>query len=62
MADYMIRQKYIPVVFLDLDRKEHTKSISDAQDGNPEDLCASVVDTLGLVLLHFNLREHDLVD
>jgi len=62
MADYMIRQKYIPVVFLDLDRKEHVKSISDAQDGNPEDLCASVVDALGQMLLQFNLREHELIE
>lgn len=57
MDDYMIPLKYIPVVFLVLDRKEHMKSISDAQDGSLEDLCASVVDTLGQMLLQFNLRE-----
>ncbi|KAL2075252.1 hypothetical protein VTL71DRAFT_195 [Oculimacula yallundae] len=41
MADYLIRQGYFPVVFVDLARDDYLKWISDAQDGKPDDLCAN---------------------
>jgi len=56
MADYLVRQVYLPVVFLDLDRTEYIKPISDALDGNLEDLCTRVVDTLGEMLFTINLN------
>jgi len=36
MADYLIRQGYLPVVFVDLVREDYIKMISDAEDGKPE--------------------------
>lgn len=45
MADYLIRQGYLPIVFRDLSRSEYLKMVSDAQDGHVEPLCRAVVDT-----------------
>lgn len=45
MADYLIRQGYLPVVFTDLVRNEYIQMISDAQDGKPGDLCSAVAQT-----------------
>lgn len=45
MADYLIRQGYLPVVFINLAREEYIQMVSDAQDGKPDDLCASVAQT-----------------
>ena len=45
MADYLIRQGYLPVVFVDLAREDCLKMISDAQDGKPDDLGTAVTQT-----------------
>ena len=45
MADYLIRQGYLLVVFVGLAREDYIKMISDAQDGKPYDLCAKVAQT-----------------
>ncbi|OBT95240.1 hypothetical protein VE01_07607 [Pseudogymnoascus verrucosus] len=45
MADYLIRQGFLPVVFQDLERMDYLGMISEAQDGEPEGLCAYVTQT-----------------
>src|SRR2546421_9745624 len=42
MADYLIRQGDLPVVFRELEREHYIKMVSDAQDGEPDDLCEAV--------------------
>ena len=45
MADYMVRQGYMPVVFVNLDRNDYLKMVSSAQDGDPGELCEAVAST-----------------
>ncbi len=45
MADSLIRQGYLQVVFVDPAREGYLKMISDAQDGKPGDLCTAVTQT-----------------
>lgn len=56
MADYMIRQGYLPVVFVDMDRKDSLQMVSDAQDGKPEELCMNVAQTQAEMLFTLSLR------
>lgn len=59
MFDYLIRQGYLPVIFLDLDRGEYMQMISNAQDGRPEDLCNAVAETQAEMLFTLSLRKSD---
>jgi Fic family protein len=43
MADYMVRQRYMPVVFVNMDRDDYLRMVSDASNGKPEELCQAVV-------------------
>jgi Fic family protein len=45
LADYLIRQGFLPVVFPYLDRMDYLKMVSDASDRQPEELCQSIVTT-----------------
>jgi Fic family protein len=56
LADYLIRQGYLPVVFVDLDREDYIKMISDAEDGKPDDLCSAVAQTQLEMLWEMCLR------
>lgn len=42
MADYLIRQGFLPIVFQDLERLDYLSMISEAQEGEPEGLCSYV--------------------
>ena len=57
LADSLIRQGYLPVVFIDLDRGDYIGMISDAQDGKPGDLCATVAQTQLEMLWTISLRK-----
>lgn len=57
MADYLIRQGYLPVVFVDLVRDDYIQMISEAQDGKPEDLCTAVTRTEFEMLWEISLRQ-----
>jgi hypothetical protein len=57
MADFMVRQGYLPVVFRDMDRTDYLKMVSDAQDGKPEELCEAVAFTQWEMLFTVNLRQ-----
>ena len=56
MADYMIRQGYMPVIYIDMDRKDYLRMVSNAQDGKPEELCESVVLTQAEMLFTISSR------
>ena len=56
MADYMVRQGYLPVVFVDPDREDYYRMVSDAADGNPEELCEKVALTEAEMLFTIRLR------
>lgn len=57
MADYLVRQGYLPVVFLDLvDRLDYIKMIFDAEDGEPDELCAVVAQTCLDMMLTISSR------
>ena len=56
MADYMVRQGYVPVVYTDIDRREYLRMVSHAQDGKPEELCEGVVLTQAEMLFTISLR------
>jgi Fic family protein len=56
MADYMVRQGYVPVVFENMDRKDYLRMVSNAQDGDPEELCGAVSLTQAEMLFTINLR------
>jgi Fic family protein len=57
MADYLIRQGYLPVMFVDLPREDYLKMISDAQDGKPDDLCTTVAQTQLEMLWVISMRQ-----
>lgn len=56
MADYLIRQGYLPVVFRELEREHYIEMVSDAQDGIPDDLCEAVALTQAEMLFTISLR------
>lgn len=56
MADYLIRQGFLPVVFQDLDRLDYLGMISEAQDGEPEGLCTYVAQTALDMMFTISLR------
>lgn len=56
MADYMIRQGYMPVIYVDIDNKDYFRMVSNAQDGKPEELCEKVVLTEAEMLFTISLR------
>ncbi|KAL9121672.1 MAG: hypothetical protein Q9187_001771 [Circinaria calcarea] len=56
MADYMVRQGYLPVVFVSIDRKDYYRMVSDAADGKPEELCEIVALTQAEMLFTIGLR------
>lgn len=56
MADYLIRQGFLPVVFQDLNRMDYLGMISEAQDGEPEGLCTYVVQTALDTMFTISLR------
>ena len=56
MADYMVRQGYMPVVFVDMDRKDYLRMVSNAADGDPEELCEAVVHTQAEMLFTTSFR------
>jgi Fic family protein len=56
MADYLIRQGFLPVVFEDLDRLDYLGMISEAQDGEPEGLCTYVAQTALDMMFTISLR------
>ena len=45
MADFMVRQGYLPVVFQNMDGADYLRMVSDAQDKKPEELCEAVAFT-----------------
>ncbi|TAQ90839.1 hypothetical protein B7494_g835 [Chlorociboria aeruginascens] len=57
MADYLIRQGYLPVVFVNLAREDYLKMISDAQDGKPGDLCNTVTQTQLEMMWEMTMRQ-----
>jgi Fic family protein len=56
MADYMVRQGYVPVVFENMDQKDYLRMVSNAQDGDPEELCGAVAFTQAEMLFTISLR------
>ena len=56
MADYLIRQGYLPVIFRELERENYIKMVSDAQDGKPDGLCEAVALTQAEMLFTISLR------
>lgn len=56
MADYLIRQGFLPVVFQDLERMDYLNMISEAQDGEPEGLCTFVAQTALDMMFTISLR------
>ncbi|KFZ18374.1 hypothetical protein V501_01254 [Pseudogymnoascus sp. VKM F-4519 (FW-2642)] len=56
MADYLIRQGFLPVVFQDLERMDYLGMISEAQDGEPEGLCTYVAQTALDMMFTISLR------
>jgi Fic family protein len=45
LADHLIRNNLLPVVFQDLERRNYLQMLSDAQDHNPEELCELTLST-----------------
>jgi Fic family protein len=45
LADHLIRNNLLPVVFQDLERRNYLQMLSDAQDHNPEELCELALST-----------------
>jgi Fic family protein len=45
MHDYMVRQGYLPIVMINLERTDYLQMISNAQDGRPENFVLRVVKT-----------------
>ncbi len=43
LADYLIRNGYLPVTMGDLDRGDYLRMVSDAQDGNALEICTRMV-------------------
>lgn len=43
LADYLIRNGYVPFIMGDLDREDYPRMISDAQDGNALEICTRMV-------------------
>ncbi|KAI9844761.1 MAG: hypothetical protein M1837_005294 [Sclerophora amabilis] len=56
MADYLVRQGYVPPIFVALERADYLKMVSDAQDGNPSELCEAVASTQEEMLSRFRTR------
>jgi Fic family protein len=56
MADYMVRQGYMPVVFVNMDREDYLRMVSNAQDGDPEELCEEVAHTQAEMLFTISVR------
>jgi Fic family protein len=56
MADYMVRQGYMPVVFMNMDREDYFRMVSNAQDGEPEELCRDVAHTQAEMLFVISQR------
>ncbi|OBT64177.1 hypothetical protein VE03_06859 [Pseudogymnoascus sp. 23342-1-I1] len=56
MADYLIRQGFLPIVFQDLERLDYLGMISEAQDGEPEGLCSYVAQTTLDMMFTISLR------
>lgn len=56
MADYLIRQGFLPVVFQDLERMDYLSMVSEAQDGEPEGLCSYVAQTALDMMFTISLR------
>ncbi|KFY21166.1 hypothetical protein V491_03112 [Pseudogymnoascus sp. VKM F-3775] len=56
MADYLVRQGYLPVVFQSLDRQDYLTMISEAQDSEPEGLCTYVAQTALDMMFTISLR------
>ena len=56
MADYLVRQGYMPVVFINMDRNDYLRMVSNAQDGDPEELCAEVAHTQREMLFTIGAR------
>lgn len=52
----MIRQGYVPVVFENMDRKDYLRMVSNAQDGDPKELCGAVAFTQAEMLFTMSLR------
>ena len=46
MHDYMVRQGFLPIVMITLDRQEYLQMISDAQDGKPANFVLRVLENL----------------
>jgi prophage maintenance system killer protein len=57
MHDYMVRQGYVPVVMLSLEREDYLQMVSDAQDGKPEGFVERVLSTQLDMLRTFRMRE-----
>ncbi|KAL5349042.1 hypothetical protein ACLOAV_006468 [Pseudogymnoascus australis] len=56
MADYLIRQGFLPVVFQDLERLDYLNMVSEAQDGEPERLLSYVAQTALDMMFTISLR------
>lgn len=59
MADHLIRQGYLPIVFVDLNRDEHVKMVGLAEDGKPEELCTHVAQTQLDMLFEMVMRDRE---
>lgn len=52
----MVRQGYMPVVFVNMDREDYLRMVSNAQDGDPEELCEAVALTQAEMLFTISER------
>lgn len=56
MADYIVRQGYLPVVFVDMDRMDYLRMVKNAQGGDPNELCEAVAFTQAEMLFTISTR------
>jgi Fic/DOC family len=56
MADYMVRQGYLPMVFSNMDAKDYSRMVLSALKGAPWDLCEAVVFRQAEMLFAIDIR------
>jgi Fic family protein len=59
LADYLIRQGYLPIVFVDLAREDYLEMVACAGDGKPDELCAAVTLTQWEMMREIGVRESE---
>lgn len=56
MHDYLVRQGYLPIVFVDLERHNHLAMVNEAHSGDPTNLCAHLIETQMEMQFELSLR------